>query len=65
MIALRKIGISRFRSPEAKREFLKYYDVAINFYPAQKKLSILIRLLGLPAYITSERKKMRARPLSF
>jgi pimeloyl-ACP methyl ester carboxylesterase len=38
MIRLRKLGISRFRSPEAKKEFLKYYDVAIKFLPRPKEV---------------------------
>ena len=38
MIRLRNFGISRFRSPEAKREFLKYYDIAIKFLPRPKEV---------------------------
>lgn len=64
MSSLKKFRISRFRSPEAKREFLKYYAMAMKFLPSPKEVIDIETSFGLArVYHFGEEKNKEKTPL--
>jgi len=60
----RKFGLSRFRSPEAKKEFLKYYAMAMKYLPSPKEVIDIETSFGLArVYHFGEEKNKDKTPL--